>query len=51
MLPSGRRTRRSFHEQGHSAEDVRVVARSFRFDDAEQMVCAATLDTLECVRR
>ena len=39
MLPSGRRMRRSFHEQGHNTEDLRVVARSFRIDDAEQMVC------------
>ena len=30
--------RRSLHEQGHNTEDLRVVARSFRTDDAEQMV-------------
>ena len=26
------------HEQGHNTEDLRVVARSFGIDDAEQMV-------------
>ena len=30
--------RRSLHEQGHNTQDLRVVARSFRIDDAEQMV-------------
>ena len=41
MLPSGRR--RSLHEQGHNTEDLRMVARSFRIDDAEQMVVFNTL--------
>ena len=43
MLPSGRRMRRSLHEQGHNTEDLRVVARSSRIDDAEQMVCILCL--------
>ena len=37
--------RRSLHEQGHNTEDLRVVARSFRIDDAEQMVLFNALCT------